>query len=369
MKSKATGSLIPVLGGTGALFALAGLLHVGLVNASSISWEDYNRESVQADILPAYQQLATEAEQLATAATTLCQAPDRSRLEDTRQAFVDTLDAWQHISHVQFGPVQFLMRNYAIQYWPDRKGIGRRQLQAALQLPADTPYDDEFFHQASISIKGLPALEQLLYREDALSALQGPGRDCQLTQAIANNVAQMTQGIYQDWQQGYEQMLTASSDADDDEAVSDIPELSVDLMKSLVEPIELIRDTKLRAVMGRGPEASYPHRAENWMSGRSLANIRANIEAAQRLYLGDEAGLDNLLRQAGQAPLADQISRQFEQIRHQLEPLGDSLSVALEQHYATLGELTDALKALNTSLNDAMLALNVQLGFNSRDGD
>jgi len=242
-------------------------------------------------------------------------------------------------------------------------------LQAALQLPVDTPYDDEFFHQASISIKGLPALEQLLYREDALSALQGPGRDCQLTQAIANNVAQMTQGIYQDWQQGYEQMLTASSDGDDDEAVSDIPELSVDLMKSLVEPIELIRDTKLRAVMGRGPEASYPHRAENWMSGRSLANIRANIEAAQRLYLGDEAGLDNLLRQAGQAPLADQISRQFEQIRHQLEPLGDSLSVALEQHYATLGELTDALKALNTSLNDAMLALNVQLGFNSRDGD
>lgn len=367
MKSRSTRSLIPVLGGSGALLAFAGLLHVSLANASAVSWDDYNRETIQADILPAYQHLASEAGELAEAATSLCQTPDQQHLENTRQAFTDTLDAWQHISHVQFGPVQFLMRNYSIQYWPDRKGIGRRQLQAVLQMPADTPFDDEFFHQASISIKGLPALEQLLYREDALRALQGTGLDCRLTQAIANNVAQMAQGISADWQQEYEAMLAPQS-ADDDEA-GPVPDLSIDLMKSLVEPIELIRDTKLRAVMGRGPDATYPHRAENWLSGHSLANIRANMEAAQQLYYGDTAGLDQLLRQAGQEQLADRIVSQFKQIDAQLAPLGDSLTQALEQHYDTLSALAADLKVLNTTLNDAMLALDVQLGFNSRDGD
>jgi predicted lipoprotein len=367
MKVRSNSSLIPVLAGAGALFVLAGLLHAGTASAAPVTWENYNRETIRHDILPAYQRLADEAQTLADAADALCQSPDAPALARTRQAFNDTLAAWQGISAVQFGPIQFLMRNYAIQYWPDRKSIGRRQLQAVLDMPADTRFDDRFFHHASVSIKGLPALEQLLYRDDALTRLQGPGLDCRLTRAIAGNVAGMTRGVYTDWQQGYEQMLSATPD--DDDEMSAVPELSVDLMKSLVEPIELIRDTKLLAVMGRGPDATYPHRAESWMSERSLSNIRINIEAAQRLYHGETAGLDRLLRQAGEDELAARISAQFERIEQQLAPLGDSLLRALEQDYDALGAVATELKTLNSLLNEAMLALNVQLGFNSRDGD
>lgn len=371
MMSRSTRSLVPVLGGTAALFVVAGLLHTGMAHARSVTWEDYNREAITTDILPAYQRLADEAGELAAATEALCQSPDQEHLAQSQQAFVDTLNAWQGISHVQFGPIQFLMRNYAIQYWPDRKGIGRRQLQAVLKMPADTRFDAEFFHQASISIKGLPALEQLLYNENALSALQGSGLECRLTQAIAGNVAEMARGVYQEWQQEQEQMLNPSEAGvvDDDEMVSTVPELSVDLMKSLVEPIEMIRDTKLRAVMGRGPDATYPHRAESWLSGQSLANIRTNIQAARGLYEGDTAGLDQLLRQADQGVMADRISASFDRIQQLLAPLGDSLEAALQTHYEELEELTVELKTLNTLLNDAMLALDVQLGFNSRDGD
>jgi predicted lipoprotein len=105
------------------------------------------------------------------------------------------------------------------------------------------------------------------------------------------------------------------------------------------------------------------------MSERSLSNIRINIEAAQRLYHGETAGLDRLLRQAGEDELAARISAQFERIEQQLAPLGDSLLRALEQDYDALGAVATELKTLNSLLNEAMLALNVQLGFNSRDGD
>ena len=137
----------------------------------------------------------------------------------------------------------------------------------------------------------------------------------------------------------------------------------------MVEPVEMIRDTKLRAVMGRGPDATYPHRAESWMSEQSLANIRANLQAAHRLYTGESAGLDLMLKQQGHAELAEEIEQQFRQIETSLAPLGDSLVAALGRDYSSLLELTAQFKSLDESLNQAMQALDVQLGFNSRDGD
>ncbi|WP_027853484.1 imelysin family protein [Marinobacterium litorale] len=367
MKHLFTNSLFPVLAGSGGFFVLAGLLHTIPANADAIGWNDYNRETVEQDILPAYQRLAEKASTLATATSELCRSTDETHLDSVHSAFSSTLYAWQGVSAIQFGPIQFLMRNYAIQYWPDRKSIGRRQLQSVLEMPADTRFDETFFHQASVSIKGLPALERLLYNDDALSQLQGPGLNCRLASAIANNVAEMTQSVANDWQQGYEAMLTVTPD--DDEESGPVPELSINLMKSLVEPVEMIRDTKLRAVMSRGPDATYPHRAESWMSEQSLANIRANLQAAHRLYTGESAGLDLMLKQQGHAELAEEIEQRFRQIEASLEPLGDSLVAALGREYSSLLELTAQFKSLDESLNQAMQALDVQLGFNSRDGD
>ncbi|MBR9882222.1 MAG: imelysin family protein [Oceanospirillales bacterium] len=370
MKHAINTSLLPTLAGASAIFLLAGVIHINHAAAQSADWPAYNAETLQEDILPRYQHFASEASELADAGTALCQKPDAQSLEQTRAAFRSTLNAWQGISHIQFGPVTYLMRNYSIEFWPDRKSIGRKQLRATLELPADTAFDDEFFHQASVSIKGLPALEQLLYGPDALSRLQQETTYCRLTQAISGNIADMANGIYQDWQKNGEQLLAASSDGGEDETSSaDIPAISTDLMKSLVEPIELIRDTKLLAVMGKGPDATYPHRAENWMSEQSLVSIRANLDAAHDMFTGSTAGLAQLLRQRGEPDMAKAIEQQFQLIDDQLEPLGDSLTAALDNHYEALKSITDSLKVLDVLLNKAVQSLDIQLGFNSRDGD
>ncbi|GGC10406.1 hypothetical protein GCM10011352_41110 [Marinobacterium zhoushanense] len=370
MKHRINTSLLPTLVGASALFLLAGLIHGNRAAAQSVDWQAYNEETLHADILPAYAHFASEAQGLAEASIALCQQPDSDSLAHTRQAYRDTLNAWQGVSHLQFGPVTYLMRNYSIQFWPDRKSIGRKQLQAALALPADSTFDGEFFHQASVSIKGLPALEQLLFRADALDRIQGSGVDCHLAQAIAGNLSAMAGEIYRDWQAQGKRLLSGSGDAAEDEAESGaVPAFSVDLMKSLVEPIELIRDTKLLAVLGKGANSTYPHRAESWMSEQSLANIRTNLHAAHALFKGDSAGLEQLLRQRGEADLARAIEQHFALLDEQLQPLGDSLVQALDSHYAELIATTESLKTLDLLLGKAMKALDIQLGFNSRDGD
>ncbi|WP_432697111.1 imelysin family protein [Marinobacterium sp. YM272] len=367
-RSNQTG-LLPTLAGVGSAFLLAGLIHTSNATAADVSWADYNRETVQDDIIPAYGRFAQTTRTLDSATDTLCQSPDAAHLEQVRNAYRESMLAWQGISQVQFGPVQFLMRNYSIQYWPDRKSIGRRQLQSTLEMPADTRFDADFFHEASVSIKGFPALESLLFSDNALDKLAGDGIDCRLSAAIATNLNSMAEGVYSDWQNSAEEILSASSNDDDDEGVSDVPALSVDLMKSLVEPVELIRDTKLLAVLGRNAESTYPHRAESWLSEQSLANIRANLDAAYALYAGNSAGLKQLLEAQGHAKIAQQIEADFKQLNAQLEPLGDSLVKALESHYDELKTVAASLRALDDSLNNAMQVLGVQLGFNSRDGD
>lgn len=379
MKNAFNGSLLPTLAVTGGAFILAGLIHAAHASEPStklstgktaVDWQSYNLETLNDDILPAYQRFASSAETLEAAGRALCQSPTEERLQSAQAAFRNTLNDWQGVSHLQFGPVTYLMRNYSIEYWPDRKGIGRKQLRDTLALPADTPLDQQFFHEASISIKGLPALEQLLFAEDALSDLKGEGLHCRLTQAIAENLSGMAGGIYGDWQR--EGMALAESPATDDEGEADegaIPPFSVDLMKSMVEPIELIRDTKLIAVMGKGPDNTYPHRAESWRSEQSLSNIRKNLEAAYALFEGERSGVDQLLRQSGNMDLAVAIEQQFELLDAQLDPLGDSLTAALTDHYSELTRLVQSLKTLDNLLTQATQTLGVQLGFNSRDGD
>lgn len=370
MKRAINGGLLPTLAAVSGAFILAGMIHTSHASEHPVDWQAYNLETLNDDILPAYQRFASSAESLVAASNALCQTPSANSLENARTAFRSTLNAWQGVSHIQFGPVTYLMRNYSIEYWPDRKGIGRKQLRNTLNLPADTPFDETFFHEASVSIKGLPALEQLLFAEDALSQLSAPGVHCRLTQAIAGNLSEMAGGIYKDWQrEGISLAQAAASDEEGEVDESAIPPFSVDLMKSLIEPVELIRDTKLLAVMGKGPDATFPHRAESWLSEQSLASIRANIDAAYALFKGEHAGVEQLLGQHGEADLAIAIDQQFKILQGQVDPLGDSLTAALSSHYPELKEVALSLKVLDTLLIKAAQALNVQLGFNSRDGD
>ncbi|MBV0933760.1 imelysin family protein [Marinobacterium weihaiense] len=344
---------------TTGLVLAAGLAHA---DTSIPDWPRFNQQAVQQHVLPRYAALEHSTATLERTTSAFCTTPSAAALEQARADWHNAMQAWQGIQHVQFGPVQFLMRNFGLEFWPDRKNIGARQLRQA--LASDQPYDAKFFRQASVSIQGFPALERLLFADNALEQLQ-QGRKCELSQAISGHVAAVSRAIHQEWQTQAEADFTASQE---DEVAA---ELAVELMASLVEPIEAIRDSKLLKPMGKSAEAARYKRLESHRSSSSLANIRSNLAALQELYQGNQPSVDSLLREAGAAALADEISATFNQLQQQLKQVSTPLKIAITQpeQHARLTEVTAQLKQLSEQLDNAMDVLGIQLGFNSRDGD
>ncbi|ANG61020.1 hypothetical protein A8C75_00150 [Marinobacterium aestuarii] len=352
------------------LLAGSSLLLTGLTQAATpIDWDAFNASAISGHIQPRYQQLALQSQTLADTSAHWCETRSSADFPQLRQAFEASLQAWQGIQHVQFGPVQLLMRNYGIQFWPDRKGIIGRQLKEALQGPDAGNYDADFFRHASVSIKGFPALERLFYDAGALPRLQQQANACALAIAISTELANTAQAMHSEWQTPD---FAGQATEDDDEVSSlGLPDLSLELLRSLVQPIEVIRDSKLELVLGNDQPAARLQRAENWRSGQSLRSLNTNLTALQALYAEGTPSLDLILREQGASAQADQISGLFSQARSQLEAVPGDFATALQDadSYAQLKAVSATLKELDHALYNAMPAINAQLGFNSRDGD
>lgn len=353
-------SLLPVLMPVATLFLVGGVVHAA---PSDAQWQAINVQLTREHILPRYQALASHSAELAKATATLCRQPEQ--LPAAQNAFHKTMDAWQGIQHVQFGPIEFLMRNFSMQFWPDKKNLTSKQLNELLSQKDAASLTPEYFRGASIAVKGLPALERLLFSDKAQTPY-----GCQLTAAIADNVATMSREIAQEWESQQLPRIDAAPDGED--YYEDSTEAATELMKALVEPVEVVRDLKLLRPLHKGAHKAKPRRAESWRSERSLRNIQLNLAALRELYRGnDRTSVKALLIAEGESELANQIDTLFQQLDSTLNSIDKTLYLAVKNpaDHATLKQVSDQMKVLHRQLEEAMQKLNIQLGFNSRDGD
>ena len=350
-----------------SLFLPAALLLSQSVSAAPTTgqWQALNVQLSQQHILPRYQALASSSEQLKQATASLCQQPGEGQLNASRNAFHQTMDAWQGIQHIQFGPVEFLMRNFSLLFWPAKKNLTSKQLNALLSAKDENSLNADYFRGASIAVKGLPALERLLFSDKPLSPY-----GCQLAHAIATNVNLMSDEIAQEWES--QQLPRIDSAPDGSDYYEDSIEASTELMKALVEPVEVIRDLKLLRPLHKSAQKAKPRRSESWRSERSLRNVRINLAALAELYRGsDTSSVKALLQAEGQGALAQTIDSHFSELDQQLAAIEKPLYDAVKdpKGHQQLRAISDQMKILHVELEQAMQVLEIQLGFNSRDGD
>ncbi|BBB24659.1 imelysin family protein [Amphritea japonica] len=356
-------ALWPVFLGISLLLTVAGKLHAA---PSEQQWQSLNHNLVEEHILPRYRALQYSSAKLAASTTTLCRQPESVQLESAKKDFQQTMDAWQEVQHIQFGPIETLMRNFSMQFWPDKKNLIGKQLNLLLQQQNPETLSTDYLYKASIGVKGLPALERLLF-SSSLAQLTNNSYRCQLSQTIAAYIAINSQATLDEWVGGYSGSLSHAGSQNS--YFDSHQEAAIEMMKSLIEPIEAIRDQKILRPLGDG--RVRPKRSESWRSQRSLRNIQLNIASIRHLYSGTTNNLDSLLRQQGRAAQADNISTLFTRLEKRLETVPGPLITSLYQP-ETVGELlqiSDTLQQLDRGLAAEMLALNIQLGFNSRDGD
>ncbi|MFT6905394.1 MAG: putative lipoprotein [Oleiphilaceae bacterium] len=325
-------------------------------------WRNFNINTVNDYIIPIYKELNRSAQAMNTSINNLCSNPQNisGALTIARKDFHQTMDAWQFIQNIQFGPIQILMRNYTLQFWPDKKNHVSKHLAIMLETKDPKTLTDAEFNKASVSIKGLPAIERFLFEEDETKQLNAKSFHCQALMKIGAYTANSSKELVDEWQDMKNQFTNATQI---DGYFEDDIEASTTLLKALIEPLEIIRDLKLLRPLGSEFGQQKMKRLESWRSQRSLRNIQINIESLSRFY----TGLRNILGSRENTL----INEKFNQILIQISIINSPIETSIETKigFKEIKHLSDSLKTLHALLENAVSNQGIHLGFNSRDGD
>lgn len=335
------------------------------------TYDAINRAAVEGHILPRYEGLAKATAQLEQIANAFCAMPVAERkIETLQQAYHDAADAWQDIQHVRFGPIDLFFRSQRFAFWPDPRNTIGKQMAELIARHAKGSVDADILGRGSVAVQGLPALERMIFGEDAKRLQAGPDAvfRCGYMAAIAENLHGMARGTQQEWRatdNGFAAQILSPGQGTDPR-YRDGQEATLDLFKSLYTAIELAADHKLARPLGASADDARPRLAESWRSERSLRNIQRNLAAAADLYAAafaaqvTDKSLDTAIRdaftraQASAAALPMPLERavQDDAGRKQAEKLA-----------------ADTLALKTMVMQHLPEALQIPVGFNALDGD
>ena len=329
------------------------------------------RATLSEVIRPGYAALAEEAAALKDKVGSLCREPSASSLEASRVAFAAAVRAWSKVEILRFGPITEGRRYERLFYWPDPKGLGPRQIQAALAGRDEAVTTPDALASKSVALQGLPALEYLLFGDGAetLSAPAGDGAfRCAFALAVAVNIDRIAKSVVEDWREGSPYDKAFLSPGPEDSIYRAPKEVTLDLFKSFTSGIELVRDQKLAKPLGATAAEAKPRLASFWRSGLSLANAAGNLEGVRALF---KSGFAQVV--AKDSPGVE-TSILFD-LDHAIEVLSgiDEPMAKVVQDAA----LRDKIEALRVSLKSAgqtaadaiSRGAGLAFGFNAMDGD
>lgn len=325
-------------------------------------------------ILPGLAEFRSRGESLAAQAGAFCRVRDGAGLEATRQVWRAAMQAWQRLTMLRFGPAKEGVPT-ALEWLIDSSqmpGAGRRggEVEKAVRqfLASDLPLDADALAGQRVHGRGLPALEWLLFQEQALVQFRdrvAGERRCAYLAAAATDLAQQAAALERAWR----------TDGGDyvHRFLADGPEAALDtLINNVVALLETIKRNKLEAVLGQGGDKARPERAESALSGQSLDNIHANLDGVLALLDSGTSsyGLDDALAEVGQGALLDRLRAQVEALRAALNAVTPSLAQAVRDNPAAVAAaLRESSRLLQLARLELVPALGVKAAFSETDGD
>lgn len=341
------------------------------------AYAEVNAALVENHVLPRYRQLSSATAELDRAAGEFC-AGDANGLDALRGRYNAAMDAWMGIQHVRFGPVELFMRAYRLYFWPEaRSRIGGAVRDLVEQgAAADLGPDDFRATSVSVAAQGLPAVEYLLYGDDALLASEASRpAACRVLTAVTANMKTMAAQIVADWQGGDIAFTrTVTEPGPKNPYFATHQDATLEFFKSLHSELQLVADVKLLPVIGDSADTAKPNVVESALSARALRNIVQNLEAVQALYLGEGGpGLSKLVQAHGDDEKLDPLMRKaFRMTLENARSIDPPLAEAVTDPAARpkLGKLQTQVLALKQIVKTRLAtALKLMVGFNALDGD
>ncbi|WP_068828162.1 imelysin family protein [Pseudomonas sp. BMS12] len=318
-------------------------------------------------MLPTYSAWQQSNQQLAESAKAYCAGSQE--LGAAQQAFLADVASWAALQPLLVGPLAEGNRAWQVQFWPDKKNLVQRQVEALLKSKPQLSLAD--LDKSSVVVQGLTAYEYVLF-DAAIDLSDGAqkARYCPLLTAIGEHQVQLSGDILKQWQaeDGMRAQLSTFPNA----RYAEAPEAMAELLRAQVSAIDGLKK-KLGTALGRQSKGvPQPYQAEFWRSSASLASLAATLASAERVWLGANNDGVRALLGDDQAALAQSIDQQYSATRQQLaalqRPLGELLADEIGRN--ELNAVYDNLNKLHR-LHEGELAkvLGIQLGFNAHDGD
>ncbi len=333
---------------------------------------------------------------LAPAVAQLHSQPDSASAEAARAAFLDALDAWQVAEVMRFGPAASRttpggedLRDHIYSF----PLISRCAVEEQLVSKA---YESPDFGNSLINRRGLAALEYLLFYagEDTAcpasssivssgswAALGGPERAARkraYAVAVTNDLSARAAALVNAWDESGGNFLATFSSAGPENTVYPSTQLALNQVSDALFYIEReVKDLKLARPLGLRDcaSATCPEWVESPFSGRSKANLLANLEGFRRIMQGCQAGheglgFDDLLVHIGAEETWNAMRGAADQTGQAVEALEEpELQTALAQDLTSVRAVYDALKGITDLLKtDFTTVLDLELP-ESLEGD
>ena len=323
-------------------------------------------------IRPGYDALTASTGVLKDKAEALCASPSGTALKETKDAFAATVESWSKVEIYRFGPVNKDHRYERLFYWPDPKGIGLRQVKAALAAEDESVTLANTLVGKSVALQGLPALEYLLYAAGAETLTRDDpevGFRCSFASSVATNIDRIARSVAEAWRDGSAYSKLFLDPGPNDPLYRAPKDVTLELFKAFTSGIELVRDQKLGKPLGTSADTARPQLAAFWRSGLTFANMADNLDGVRTLFT--EGGFARVV--AAESPGVEK-STLFD-LGHVIDVL-DAIDVPIAGAVRD-DETRSKLEALRVALKSArdtaaaMIARGADLsfGFNALDGD
>lgn len=354
-----------------SLVALFGLLLAGC--GKQATEQKLLAHTANEVIAPLYGELNRQAQQQLQQSRAFCQAVSEQGQQQLQQQWRSTMTAWAQVQPIAFGPLEDGNLRWKMQFWPDRKDITSKKVEAL--IGSDEALTAERVAAASVSVQGLAALEYLLFdaRANALERYQQDVRRCELLVAIAERVQQVTQRLENEWPDFADKFTQPGTK---NALYPDNKTALADLLDTLVVGTEVVKRNKLGLPIANGADVrrAKPYRLEAWRSQYSLQLMQASTATLEQLYRGNGGfGLAAYLAAHDDidGALLQAIDDAFAAVNAQFLTIDAPLFTQLKQpeYYAQLAQLRERLDSLQRHLAKLPESLHISLGFNSNDGD
>jgi predicted lipoprotein len=350
----------------------------GESTASAFDHAGLAREALEKHIRPGYAAVAEAGSALAKSLDGYCTHQTSERRRAVDRAFDSLVTAWGAIEHIRFGPITAQNRLERMFFWPDRRGLGARQIEQTLRARDPEATDPAKLGSKRIAIQGLAALEIAIFDPPGTkppTSAEDRAFRCAYAKSIATNMATIAGAVHNEWSDPDLYVRHWLNPGPGNPHFLKPSETTLHLAKSLDNGLERVRDEWMAGPLGFGPT----RRRLAPVLGRSQRTLRfmqAGLDGLHHLYV--TAGMHKAIVATSKShpnvtvPLnAKLVESEIEVARREMRQIilrGKPFDArTMMPSFVAMGfPLKNARQQLTALLG---LTAGLSMGFNATDGD